>query len=62
MPKMIKIGEVRVLNHFDLTWTEPQLTPQPMDKPTDGFPLSLPPGIGLTQFSPQTMDEAMNGF
>ena len=23
MPKMIKIGEVRVLNHFDLSWTEP---------------------------------------
>ena len=23
MPKMIKIGEVRVLNHFDLPWTEP---------------------------------------
>ena len=23
MPKMIKIGEVRVLNHFDLPWTQP---------------------------------------
>ncbi len=22
-PKMIKIGEVRVLNHFDMSWTEP---------------------------------------
>ena len=23
MPKMIKIGEVRVLNHFDHPWNEP---------------------------------------
>ena len=27
MPKMIKIGEVRVLNHFDLPWTEPSGRP-----------------------------------
>ena len=31
MPKMIKIGEVRVLNHFDLSWTEPAVT-QPRKK------------------------------
>ena len=24
MPKMIKIGEIRVLNYFDLPWNEPQ--------------------------------------
>ena len=23
MPKMIKIGEIRVLNYFDLPWNEP---------------------------------------
>ena len=29
MPKMIKIGEVRVLNHFDLSWTEPPVLVDP---------------------------------
>ena len=24
MPKMIKIGEIRVLNYFDLPWNEPE--------------------------------------
>ena len=26
MPKMIKIGEIRVLNYFDLPWNEPHIT------------------------------------
>ena len=25
MPKMIKIGEIRVLNYFDLPWNEPKM-------------------------------------
>ena len=25
MPKMIKIGEIRVLNYFDLPWNEPSM-------------------------------------
>ena len=48
MPKMIKIGEIRVLNYFDLPWNEPIVSF------LDIFFLSMcvsPPGKKILAFS-----------
>ena len=36
MPKMIKIGEIRVLNYFDLPWNEPRIKRKKREKYENG--------------------------